>query len=128
MIKIDTKKLEELKTCSDFATNREAEKSLLGLLEAKKQLDTIYDEVRESLKQNIQNEGLDFVEGDLVKVSIYQTGFRYKLVNKEECPPEVLDIKLNPSAVDAYLENNNKLPEGVEELETRSTGIRITTK
>ena len=37
MIKIDTKKLEELKTCSDFATNREAEHSLLSLLEAKKQ-------------------------------------------------------------------------------------------
>ena len=128
MIKIDTKKLEELKTCSDFVTNREAENSLLSLLEAKKQLDEVYDEVRESLKQNIQNEGLDFVEGELIKVSVYQAGLRYKLVDKEKCPPEVLDIKLNPSAVDAYLENHNKLPEGVDELETRSTGIRITTK
>ena len=42
MIKIDTKKLEELKTCSDFVTNREAEHSLLSLLEAKKRLDEVY--------------------------------------------------------------------------------------
>lgn len=128
MIKINQKKLDELKSCGDFATNREAEKSLLSLLEVKKQVDDIYNEVRESLKQNIQNEGLDFVEGDLIKASVYQTGSRYNLINKEKCPPEVLDIKLSPSAVDAYLENNDKLPEGVEELESRSTGIRITTK
>jgi len=128
MIKIDLDKLNELKAAKDFATNKEAETSLLSLLEAKKQLDAVYDEVREALKQNIQNEGLQFVEGENVKVTISTTGSRYKLVDQEICPPEVLEIKLSPQAVDAYLENNNKLPEGVEELAVRSTSIRFSIK
>lgn len=128
MITIDQDKLNNLKTAKDFVTNKEAETSLLSLLEAKKQLDTVYDEVREALKQNIQNEGLQFVEGENVKVTISASGSRYKLTDKEVCPPEVLDIKLNPKAVDAYLENNDKLPEGVQELEVRNTSIRITAK
>jgi len=128
MITIDFDKLNKLKAAKDFATNREAELSLLSLLEAKKQLDTVYDEVREALKQNIQKEGLQFVEGESVKATISTTGSRYKLVNQETCPPEVLEVKLSPKAVDAYLENNNKLPDGVSELEVRSTSIRFSVK
>ena len=128
MIKIDLDKLNQLKAAKDFTSDSEAETSLLSLLEAKKQVDLVYDEVREALKQNIQNDGLQFVEGERVKVTLAQSGSRYKLIDKDKCPPEVLDIKLSPKAVDAYLENNDKLPEGVDEVETRSTSIRITAK
>lgn len=128
MINIDLDKLNELKEAKDFTSNREVEISLISLLEAKKQLDTVYDEVRDALKTNVQNEGLQFLEGERVKVTISQSGARYELVSPQACPPEVLEVKLNPKAVDAYLENNNKLPDGVEELETRSTSIRISVK
>lgn len=128
MITIDLDKLNQLKEAENFSDNRELERSLLSLLEAKKQLDTIFDEVKNALKQNVQKQGLQFLEGESVKVTISPTGSRYRLINPDNCPPEVLEVKLNPSAIDAYLENNNKLPEGIQELEVRSTAIRITTK
>jgi len=128
MITIDLDKLNQLKEAKNFSDNSELETSLLSLLEAKKQVEAVYDDVKEALKKNVQNQGLQFLEGEIVKVTISQTGSRYKLIDPNSCPPEVLEVKLNPSAVDAYLENNNKLPEGVSELEVRSTSIRITAK
>lgn len=128
MITIDLDKLNKLKEAKDFTSNREVETSLLSLLEAKKQVDTVYDEVRDALKQSVQKQGLQFLEGESVKVTLSQSGSRYELVSPQACPPEVLEVKLNPKAVDAYLENNNKLPDGVEELETINTSIRISVK
>ena len=129
MITIDTKKLTELITnAKTFGTNREAQQSVIELKTAQKTLDDALTLVSEALKSSLQEQGLSFVEGDLVKVTLSSAGSRYTLVDPQNAPPEVLEVKLNPKAVDAWLEEKNTLPTGVIEKEERSTAIRITVK
>lgn len=129
MITIDTKKLEQLIAgAKTFGTDRKAQEALIELKTAQKILDDALTLVSEALKTSLQEQGLSFVEGDLVKVTLSSAGSRYTLVDSENAPPEVLEVKLNPKAVDAWLEEKNVLPKGVIEKEDRATAIRITIK
>ena len=129
MITIDTKKLEaHIASAKTFGTDREAQEAVIELKHAQKIVEDALDQVSQALKISLQEQGLSFVEGDLVKVTLSSAGSRYTLVDPQNAPPEVLEVKLNPKAVDAWLEEKNSLPTGVIEKEERSTAIRITVK
>lgn len=128
MIKINKNQLALVSQKAErFAQDREAQEALVQLLNAQKEINDLVDSVKNSLKTSLEASKLDFVEGDLVKVATYESGVRYVLTDQDKAPPEVLEVKLSPKAVEAYRENNSKLPDGVEE-KPRGKTIRITLK
>jgi len=128
LITVNKDRLDKLITqASRFVEDRDSQEALIELLNAQKEISDKLDFLKKLLKLSLETDGLSFVEGDLVKVTTYDSGSRYKLVDEQSAPPEVLEVKLSPKAVENYVENNNQLPSGVIEVE-RSKAIRITLK
>lgn len=112
---------------STFVTNREAQEAVVKLLKLQQEVDDLVNTVKNRLKESLQAESLDFVEGDLVKVTTFESGAKYLLIDPQVAPPEVMEVKLDPKAVEVYVEKNHQLPEGVARKE-RSQSLRITLK
>ncbi len=128
LLTLNNQELEKLITESkQFISTGEGKEAIKELVEAQKIIEGALLAVKQALSQSLQNEGLKFVVHDNVKVTVSESGAKYKLLDETVCPPECMNVKLDPKAVEAWIENHNSLPDGVTKAQ-RSNAIRIEVK
>lgn len=122
MITIDLARLESvLESAKGFEMTQEAEKDMIELLNAYKTISDAYNRLKEAFQSSEYNS----IEGDLVKVTKYESGTRFVMTG--EVAPELLEVKLNAKAVEEFVKKNNVLPKGVSE-KSRSITVKISVK
>lgn len=121
LIVIDPKQIALLQDESGaLVIKKEAEESLIKLLELQKQL----TEIIELVKGRIIEDGIKIdptfrgVVGERVRASFRAFGEKYTYRNKEEARDYLYDktyTKVNSALVDKYLKENGVLPKGIVE-------------
>lgn len=118
-----------LNDAMSFHFKPESEKAIKELLAAQIQINATVDELKSILKEKAleHDETTRTIEGDEVKVSFSPSGSKYIATDLQAVKPELLEIKLNTKAVEFYVKETSRLPEGVMEKE-RGLSVRITLK
>jgi hypothetical protein len=108
-----------------FASNKSAEYAIQKLREAEAMVTTSMKLLKLKLKENMDQEGFRSIKGDLVNVTMRESGARFIVTDIDSVPKEVIDVeyKLNPDKTEAYLEAHGNLPPGVEESSDRPISI-----
>lgn len=127
-ITINPKQLATLvEKAPQFAKDEKAESALQELLEAEKIVSEALDRVRASFRDNLPLLGLSSIHGNKITVNVSPAGARFMIKDQQSIDPKFLELKLKTAAVEAFVEETGKLPEGVKEKE-RVLAVRIAIK
>ncbi len=125
--KLDKEKPTNLVIAKDGSLAKEAEEELRKILDTKELLDKIIDYVKERLGTEMEERKLIKVKAGSITISKRYFGTRYKV--NENTPDEFTEVvaykKPNIEAIDAFVEVNNEVPQGVE-LRNREEKVSIT--
>lgn len=96
-----------------------AQRQLVALLEAQKQLSDLLEGIKEQLGEQMEKSNLNSVEYGEIKVTRSVTGTRFAFDPDKKVDPAFTQLvsypKVNTKAVDAYLTLHDKLPKGILE-------------
>lgn len=98
--------------------------SLLQIIEAKKEFDKKFDELKSYILSQMQEKGIKKVSGKGLSFSIRSTGkkYNYKGDDKRFIDIEQREVKkINTKAIDKYINENQELPEGVTQVARKQT-------
>jgi ElaB/YqjD/DUF883 family membrane-anchored ribosome-binding protein len=106
-------------TSKEIVLKPNAEVALLALLEIKARVDTAIDRAKYMIDQEAQKISCDWrsITSDHLKVRRKQTGAIFEITNPETLPADMLKeykrTALDTAQVTAYIETNDRLPDGV---------------
>lgn len=129
LLTIDNERLEEvIASAAQFADTPSIELNLIELKEAQKKIDEAVKMVQASLKEKMVTDDLSSIDGDHLRVTVSASGAKYKAAIITDVDPQFLKVTLDSTAVGAFVKDNEKLPEGVEENDERGYAVRLTIK
>lgn len=113
-----------------FLVSKEGEDALLRFYQLKKRVEEAEEKLKELLKKKINEEKITKVEGEKVKIIKRYFGSRYKIVDKELAKQKGYGkvkeiITPDNELIETILEEEGKLPEGVEINDKRQEQIVI---
>jgi hypothetical protein len=119
------------KESCELIFKKEAEEQLIKLLEIKKQIDEVIENVKEKIKQAGESILPNFkgVEGKRVKAIYSYHGSKYEIQDKEKARgfyQEVVYVKPDTKTIDNYVKEVGELPEGIITKEReKSLSLRL---
>lgn len=109
-----------------LALTRDAEASLVKLLDLKDFIDKVVEDVKEQIAERARTVYPDFkgVQGEHIKAIYRMYGDKYKTDNPE-FQKQIVSVRTDSNAIDNYIEEHGTLPEGVE-VKDRTAKLVIT--
>lgn len=127
IVTIDKKEIVKLAAEGNgLALTRDAEASLIKLLDLKDFIDQVVEDVKEQIAERARTVYPDFkgVQGEHIRAIYRMYGDKYKTDNPE-FQKEIVSVRTDSQAIDEYLEEHGTLPEGVE-VKDRTAKLVIT--
>lgn len=118
----DLKKISAKK--NSLKMSEKAEKELVKLLVARKQLDSILQQFTDALGIVMEAGNINLIERELIKITRTVTGRRYSFDPAKTVKPMFCQktqyLQPNVKAIDAYIELKGKIPTGIMENERKA--------
>jgi len=98
--------------------------NLLKIVEAKKEFDIKFEELKKNILEQMQDKGIKKVIGKGISFSVRSTGKKY---NYDGDDSQFIDFeerkvkKVNSKAIDKYINANSELPDGVIQVVRKQT-------
>lgn len=130
LVTISQERLENIaKNAHLFSTDPAFESDIIDLIQAKKAVEEAMKIVQASFKELFATGKMEnSIDGDVLRVTVSQAGSIFKSEDLTKIDPSLLKLQLDSSSVQRFVDENDKLPDGVEYNQTRSLAVRMSLK